>query len=521
MASGVYRDGVARLAPRRSKILYHADGKTATVSVIETRTAGCCCAPTARPTRRCRSTATRRRPTSRRRCCSARSRSAPIRRRSAPRSSASARASRRRRCSRRRRSSASTRSRSSGAWSTVRSCSATAMPRRGRDERSHFVFDDAKAWLARSHAPCDIVVSEPSNPWVSGVASLFTAETYERIAKHLAPGGVLVQWIQVYEIDGALLSSIFRALVAHFPHYVVYKGGPGDLIVVASRERHAGRRRRVAVQASRARGAAEAGRRVASPADIDGRWRGDNRVYQRADGRVRRAGELGLPPVRRPERGTHAFRAGELPAAVRREPRAVADARGARRPVPANVRQREIRSARRSPTALVAPADANVLAAGSLRGLCRRRARDARALASRASPADRSRCCSKARSARRSRVNELPAQRARAVWAAIREGACYRTMDAEAQLWVDLFAAVGARDASGDVGARHARARNGAERVHARLRAECRGRRRTSRSSGRKLGGRLLELHPPSQETPWTMILREATAGKTIAAEVQ
>ena len=111
------------------------------------------------------------------------------------------------------------------------------MRRLWTDERSHFVFDDAKAWLARSSAPWDIIVSEPSNPWVSGVASLFTTETYERVAKHLAPGGVLVQWIQIYEVDGALLSSIFRALVAHFPHYVVYKGGSGDLIIVASRDR--------------------------------------------------------------------------------------------------------------------------------------------------------------------------------------------------------------------------------------------------------------------------------------------
>ena len=136
------------------------------------------------------------------------------------------------------------------------------------DERSHFVFDDAKAWLARSTAPWDIIVSEPSNPWVSGVASLFTTETYERIAKHLAPGGVLVQWIQIYEVDGALLSSIFRALVAHFPHYAVYKGGSGrpDHRCVAGPR--TGDRRGGAVQAPRPCVDAEEGG-VAGPADID------------------------------------------------------------------------------------------------------------------------------------------------------------------------------------------------------------------------------------------------------------
>jgi predicted membrane-bound spermidine synthase len=74
------------------------------------------------------------------------------------------------------------------------------------DERSHFVIDDAKAFLARSELPYDIIVSEPSNPWVSGVASLFTEETYARFAKHLAPGGVLVQWLQLYDTEPALVS---------------------------------------------------------------------------------------------------------------------------------------------------------------------------------------------------------------------------------------------------------------------------------------------------------------------------
>ena len=70
-----------------------------------------------------------------------------------------------------------------------------------------------------------------------------------------------------------------------------------------------------------------------------------------------------------------------------------------------------------------------------------------------ASPADRFRCCSKAPSARRSAINELPPARAAAVWTAIRQGACYRSLDASLKLWVDLFAAVGARDAE-----RHVRA---------------------------------------------------------------
>ena len=53
----------------------------------------------------------------------------------------------------------------------------------------------------------DVIVSEPSNPWVSGVSGLFTREFYRRVSAHLAEGGLLVQWFQLYEIDPSLVDS--------------------------------------------------------------------------------------------------------------------------------------------------------------------------------------------------------------------------------------------------------------------------------------------------------------------------
>ena len=69
------------------------------------------------------------------------------------------------------------------------------------DPRSHIVFDDAKSYFARGRKRYDIIVSEPSNPWVSGVASLFTEEFYRRLATSLNEGGVLSQWLHTYEMD--------------------------------------------------------------------------------------------------------------------------------------------------------------------------------------------------------------------------------------------------------------------------------------------------------------------------------
>lgn len=109
-------------------------------------------------------------------------------------------------------------------------------PRNGAafaDPRGAIRIDDAKTWFAARQRRYDIIVSEPSNPWVSGVSSLFTREFYRRIRSHLAPGGVLVQWFQLYEIDASLLASVMAALGAELPHYAVYAPSDHDLLIVA------------------------------------------------------------------------------------------------------------------------------------------------------------------------------------------------------------------------------------------------------------------------------------------------
>jgi hypothetical protein len=102
------------------------------------------------------------------------------------------------------------------------------------DPRGSIVIDDAKTFFSTRNRRYDILVSEPSNPWVSGVSGLFTREFYGRIRGHLNPGGILVQWFQLYEIDASLLASVMRALGEEFPHYAVYAPSDHDLLIVAS-----------------------------------------------------------------------------------------------------------------------------------------------------------------------------------------------------------------------------------------------------------------------------------------------
>ncbi|MGB7541948.1 MAG: fused MFS/spermidine synthase [Burkholderiales bacterium] len=101
------------------------------------------------------------------------------------------------------------------------------------DPRSHIIFDDAKTYFSTWNRKYDIIISEPSNPWVSGVSSLFTGEFYRLARRHLQPQGVLVQWFQMYEIDVSLVASVLRALGENFPDYVIYTATSGDLLIVA------------------------------------------------------------------------------------------------------------------------------------------------------------------------------------------------------------------------------------------------------------------------------------------------
>ena len=103
------------------------------------------------------------------------------------------------------------------------------------DPRGTVIVDDAKTFFAAGNRRYDVIVSEPSNPWVSGVSSLFTREFYRRVREHLAEGGMLLQWFQLYEIDTSLVASVMTALGAEFPHYAVYAASDHDLLILASR----------------------------------------------------------------------------------------------------------------------------------------------------------------------------------------------------------------------------------------------------------------------------------------------
>ena len=102
------------------------------------------------------------------------------------------------------------------------------------DPRSKIVVDDAKSYFASEHQRFDLILSEPSNPWVSGVSGLFTTEFYGRIRRYLTDDGVFGQWLHTYELDDGLVLSVLAGIHQNFRSYQVFLVAGGDLLVVAS-----------------------------------------------------------------------------------------------------------------------------------------------------------------------------------------------------------------------------------------------------------------------------------------------
>ncbi len=106
------------------------------------------------------------------------------------------------------------------------------------DPRVGIIANDARNHLLLTpEASYDIVVSEPSNPWISGVANLFTQEFLELGKSRLKPGGVWSQWIQMYGMDREDLQSLLATFASVYPHVQVYASiDYADLVVLGSTE---------------------------------------------------------------------------------------------------------------------------------------------------------------------------------------------------------------------------------------------------------------------------------------------
>jgi predicted membrane-bound spermidine synthase len=98
--------------------------------------------------------------------------------------------------------------------------------------KTRVVRSDAYRALLRSDARYHVIVSEPSNPWVTGVEMLYSVEFLAAARTRLEPGGVYAQWIHTYETDDATVALVLRTFREVFERVSIWRGRGADLILL-------------------------------------------------------------------------------------------------------------------------------------------------------------------------------------------------------------------------------------------------------------------------------------------------
>jgi len=94
------------------------------------------------------------------------------------------------------------------------------------------IVGDGRSHLLLTPRKYDVIISEPSNPWMAGVATLFTREFFEAARARLAPDGLLCQWAHTYDISQEDLQSIVRTFASVFPQGTMWLVGEADLLLI-------------------------------------------------------------------------------------------------------------------------------------------------------------------------------------------------------------------------------------------------------------------------------------------------
>jgi len=96
--------------------------------------------------------------------------------------------------------------------------------------------DDGRNFLASTERRYDVIVSEPSNPWIAGVADLFTTDHFRITKQRLREGGIYCQWVQLYELSPENIKTIYRTFASEFEHAMVFSAEElsSDTVMIGS-----------------------------------------------------------------------------------------------------------------------------------------------------------------------------------------------------------------------------------------------------------------------------------------------
>ncbi|HVV46867.1 MAG TPA: hypothetical protein VHC72_16755, partial [Bryobacteraceae bacterium] len=104
------------------------------------------------------------------------------------------------------------------------------------DPRTRIVYDDARHFIFTTREKFDVITTDPIHPWVKGTSSLYSREYYRLVKQHLNPGGVVAQWLPIYDSDAETVKSELATFFDVFPEGTIWSNninGDGyDLVLL-------------------------------------------------------------------------------------------------------------------------------------------------------------------------------------------------------------------------------------------------------------------------------------------------
>jgi len=104
------------------------------------------------------------------------------------------------------------------------------------DPRTTMVYDDGRHYILTSHDTFDIITSDPVHLWVRGTSALYSKEYFELVRSHLNSGGVMAQWLPLYDGDAETVKSVLATFFEVFPDGTVWSNHMGnrgyDLVLI-------------------------------------------------------------------------------------------------------------------------------------------------------------------------------------------------------------------------------------------------------------------------------------------------
>ena len=105
-----------------------------------------------------------------------------------------------------------------------------------KDPRVRLINDDGRNFLRLSRDAYDLITSEPPPPMQAGVYRLYSREYYRDVVAHLTPGGMMTQWLPIYQMPAKAVDQAITTFVKAFPHTLLFSGVGQELILLGSRQ---------------------------------------------------------------------------------------------------------------------------------------------------------------------------------------------------------------------------------------------------------------------------------------------